>query len=166
MPPTSTDYIRSDSLEVCGDIVLSAIHNFDGLNHKTKRAICKLCRLSESKNSFYDVLPQTSTIITTYKKRRCEHKSSPLENKRNYTPKNLCTRCGKGSIRGPLLFLLYINDMSAAVKCKLLLYPDDSVLLASGRGLVEIEATLSSEQESVNDWVINNTLSLHLGKTQ
>ena len=41
--------------------------------------------------------------------------------------------CGvpQGSILGPLLFLLYINHMSAAVKCKLLLYADDSVLLAS-----------------------------------
>ena len=44
-----------------------------------------------------------------------------------------------------LLFLLYINDMSAAVKCKLLLYTDDSVLLASGKDLVEIEATFRSE---------------------
>ena len=71
-----------------------------------------------------------------------------------------------GSILGPLLFLLYINDMSAAVKCKLLLYADDSVLLAAGKDIVEIEATLSSELESVNDWLMNNKLSLHLGKTQ
>ena len=55
--------------------------------------------------------------------------------------------------------------MSAAVKCKLLLYADDSILLASGKDLVEIEATLNSELESVNDWLIDK-LSLHLDKTQ
>ena len=41
--------------------------------------------------------------------------------------------CGvpQGSILGPLLFLINVNDMKAAVKCKLLLYADDSALLAS-----------------------------------
>ena len=58
------------------------------------------------------------------------------------------------------------NGMSAAVKCKLLLYADDSVLLASGKDIVEFEATLSSELKSVNDWLIDNKLSLHLDKTQ
>ena len=56
--------------------------------------------------------------------------------------------------------------MSAAVKCKLLLYADDSVLLVSGKDLVETEATLSSELESVNDWLIDDKISLHFGKTQ
>ena len=70
------------------------------------------------------------------------------------------------SILGLLLFILYINDMYVAVKRKLLLYADDSVLLASGKDLVEIEATLSTEIQSVNDWLIDNKLSLHLGKTQ
>jgi retron-type reverse transcriptase len=38
--------------------------------------------------------------------------------------------CGvpQGSILGPLLFTLYVNDMSNAVNCELCLYADDSML--------------------------------------
>ena len=38
--------------------------------------------------------------------------------------------CGfpQGSILGPLLFLLYVNDMPQAVKCDLVLYADDTCL--------------------------------------
>ena len=39
--------------------------------------------------------------------------------------------CGvpQGSILGPLLFLLYVNDMVQAVNCDLLLYADDTGLI-------------------------------------
>ena len=52
--------------------------------------------------------------------------------------------CGvpQGSILGPLLFLIYVNDMEASVSCKLILYADDSALLVSGKHIKTIENVL------------------------
>ena len=76
--------------------------------------------------------------------------------------------CGvpQGSILGPLLFLIYVNDMEAAVSCKLFLYADDSALLVSGKCINTIEYQLSCQLQQVSEWLIDNKLSLHLGKTE
>ena len=46
------------------------------------------------------------------------------------------------------------------------IYADDSAFIASGKNVADIESTLSSELEYVSNWLIDNKLSLHLGKTQ
>jgi len=76
--------------------------------------------------------------------------------------------CGvpQGSILGPLLFLIYVNDMSAVVKNKLLLYADDSTILVSHSDCSVVEQQLSKDLQSVSEWLIDNKLSLHLGKTE
>ena len=76
--------------------------------------------------------------------------------------------CGvpQGSILGLLLFLIYVNDIPSAVRCKLLLYADDSALIVSGTNTDEIQNRLSPELESIREWLIDNKLSLHLGKTE
>ena len=76
--------------------------------------------------------------------------------------------CGvpQGSILSPMLFLIYVNDISSAVKCKLLLYADDSALIVPGKNTMEIQQELSNELESIREWLIDNKLSLHLGKTE
>ena len=76
--------------------------------------------------------------------------------------------CGvpQGSILGPLLFTLYVNDMKNSVNCDLYLYADDSALVVGGRDATKIEQTLSKEMENLSIWLEQNKLSLHLGKTE
>jgi hypothetical protein len=64
------------------------------------------------------------------------------------------------------LFNIYVNDMSSAVKCKLLLYADDALLLIKGKTIKEIERSLNSEMKCLYKWLVQNKLSLHLGKTE
>ncbi len=70
--------------------------------------------------------------------------------------------CGvpQGSILDPLLFLCYVNDMELGVKCKLLLYADDSVLLASDKNPKVISETLSENLETCNDWTTDYRYTL------
>ena len=76
--------------------------------------------------------------------------------------------CGapQGSILGPLLFLIYVNDMSSACDCNLFLFADDSALLVSDRDMLQVEKALSSELDRIRIWLADNKLSLHLGKTE
>ena len=74
--------------------------------------------------------------------------------------------CGvpQGSILGPLLFLLYVNDMPQAVKSDLLLYADDTCLMYVGKDINMIEEQLNTDLSSLCDWFIDNKLSVHFGE--
>ena len=76
--------------------------------------------------------------------------------------------CGvpQGSLLGPVLFLIYTNDMKSAVDCKLLLYADDSVLLVSHKDPKFVSEKLGIEVQNCSDWFVDNQLSMHPGKTE
>ena len=71
--------------------------------------------------------------------------------------------CGvpQGSILGPLLFLIYVNDMSQAVKCDLFLYAHDTCLVCQHKDINKIEIQFNEDFCNICDWFENNSLSIH-----
>ena len=70
----------------------------------------------------------------------------------------------QGSILGPLLFLLYVNDMKQAVDCDSFLYADDSCLVYQHKDVKEIEGNLNKNFSDICDWFVDNKRSIHFGK--
>ena len=74
--------------------------------------------------------------------------------------------CGipQGSILEPLLHLIYINGMPKAVKCKFLLYADDTCQIFQCNDIKEIEIQFNKNLTLIWDWFVDNKLSIHVGE--
>jgi Reverse transcriptase (RNA-dependent DNA polymerase) len=126
---------------------------FDSLNHK----------ILLQKMSYYGIRGNQLKWFTSY-----------LTNRVQYTTYNnvLSARelitwgIPQGSILGPLLFIIFINDI---VNCTSLLhyilFADDTNACCSGNSLEEVKTIANVELEKLSTWFCANNLSINVKKT-
>ena len=77
-------------------------------------------------------------------------------------PCNITCGIPRGSILGPLLFLIYVNDMPQTAKSNLFLYTDDSCLIFQGKDVIEIKKQLKGDFTNICEWFVDNSLAFTL----
>ena len=156
---TCLSYLHNEILkgfekgEYTGMILIDLQKAFDTIDHKILLKKLKYIGLSDDATSWIESYLTNRTTFVEIE---------------GYMSSEKDIKCGvpQGSILGPLLFLIYVNDMPQSVNCDLLLYADDSCLTVTHRDINYIENTLNSNLSSLCDWLVDNKLSIHLGKTE
>ena len=71
----------------------------------------------------------------------------------------------QGSILGPLLFLLFFNDLPANIASSVDSYADDTTITACGPSIEEIEVRLNQDCLNISQWMRSNKMKLNPEKT-
>ena len=100
--------------------------------------------------------------------------------KQNQTDRTQCVHLGnslsdikpisigvpQGSVLGPILFLLYVNDLPQHIKneqCNM--FADDTIIYSSGQSISEIQSKLQMAIDSVIPWYESNRLAVNTEKS-
>ena len=140
-----------------GDIVIGLFLDlkkaFDTVNHK----------ILLDKLFHYGVRGVAYNWIADYLNQRKQY-----VNFQNIASQKSVIKCGvpQGSILGPLLFLLYVNDIANVSEILLpLIFADDTNLFVQGKTITETSEIMNSEMVKVVVWLNANRLMLNTEKT-
>ena len=122
-----------------GMILIDIWKAFDTIDHEILLQKLKAIKFSESTRKWFkSYLYERIFLVNT-------------ENKLSDFGKNSCG-VPQGSILGPLLFLVYVNNMPHTVTLTLLLFADESCTLYQHKDAVQIEKRLNEDFENLCDW--------------
>lgn len=134
---------------------------FDTLQHS----------LLTSKLESYGIRGTALALIKSYLKNRKQSvciAGTMEEVKQNYYSQYVDVDLGvpQGSILGPFLFLVYVNDLSLHLNCQTVCqYADDTSCVISAKTIPELSAKAMDIIDRMSTWCLSNGLTLNLGKT-
>ena len=153
---TTSDWYKAlDAGLVIGVLFLDVSKAFDTVDHP----------LLLSKLKSYGASPSTLKWFHSYLTGRSQYTSI---GKVKSHPLPLSTGVPQGSILGPNLFSVHLNDLPAVCPCRStpVLFADDTTIYVSGSSVAEISSILSSTLNDCHTWMTRNKLKLNASKTK
>ena len=127
---------------------------FDTVNHKILLDKMKHYGIKGTENNFF------KSYLTG-------RKQSTIIGDINSSLQEILYGVPQGSVLGPLLFILYINDLHRVVKhCSIFHYADDTNLLLIDKSLKKIISRVNHDLSLITDWLKANKISLNTSKTK
>ena len=115
------------------------------------------------KLELYDIRGDTVKWFCSYLSDRSQFVSI---NGHNSTKMEISCGVPQGSVLGPLLFLIYINDLpNVSNKIKTYLFADDTNIYLESETISELVQIVNKELKLVKKWIDANLLSLNISKT-
>lgn len=73
----------------------------------------------------------------------------------------------QGGVLGPIVFLIYINDLlNLQLHSRMFAYADDTALVCSAFNKDILKVKINSDLEKVSKWLINNKLLINVSKSK
>ena len=137
-----------------GAVFIDLRKAFDTVDHNVVvRKLQQIGVVNTELNWFKNYLNNRTQVV------KIENKSSQVS--------DISTGVPQGSILGPLLFVLVINDLPPHLdNCGTLMYADDTDLFYSSKDVKKIEYTLTKDIDKINNWLEENSLFLNKKKTE
>lgn len=125
---------------------------FDTVSHD--KLLCKL--------QHYGIRGNALELFTSYLTKRQQFVS---RNNNNSTLKQIKYGVPQGSILGPTLFLIYVNDLPQSLLCPSKLFADDTCLLLSNPNISLLQEQGNSELNKLKLWCDANELTVNPSKS-
>ena len=143
-----------DSGNIVGGVFIDLQKAFDTVNHEI------LCE----KIAYYGFRGKLQQLIRSFLTNRKQYVSI-----NGFNSQEMNVTCGvpQGSTLGPLLFILYINDLHFSMnKSTASHFADDTCITFSAKKIKTLETDLNYDLKIVSDWLKANRLSLNVEKSK